>query len=234
MPDKEIEIGELWDGFVLSNCGTRWVGVVVILFKRDIVDSLCLKFNGNDGRILVVDFSFQEGMFRLICVYAPVCYVDRKLFFIQLEQWVTNNTILIGDFNTNLTRLDIMEGTTLRWDSSRDILKQIMLRKGLMDIWRAENPLTRVFSRREFKFLLAPVLCSLFRYMQMEGTMGKDMALRLIILLYKNKGSKLHLQNYRPLTLLNTDYKILAKVLVNRLKRAIGSVVSTSVGCDSW
>uniref|UniRef100_A0A8C6NWC3 Endonuclease/exonuclease/phosphatase domain-containing protein n=1 Tax=Nothobranchius furzeri TaxID=105023 RepID=A0A8C6NWC3_NOTFU len=114
----------------------------------DIVDSLCLKFNGNDGRILVVDFSFQEGMFLLICVYAPVCYVDRKLFFIQLEQWVTNNTILIGDFNTKLTRLDIMEGTTLRWDSSRDILKQITLRKGLMDIWRAENPLTHVFSRR--------------------------------------------------------------------------------------
>lgn len=52
------------------------------------------------------------------------------------------------------------------------------------------------------------------------------MAVGLIIMLYKNKGSRLHLKNYRTLTLLNMDYKILAKVLANILNYVIGSVVS--------
>ena len=46
-----------------------------------------------------------------------------------------------------------------------------------------------------------------------------------IILLYK-KGDTRDPRNYRPITLLQSDYKILAKILTNRLKQVIGFVIS--------
>mmetsp|Transcript_3712 Transcript_3712/g.11776 ORF Transcript_3712/g.11776 Transcript_3712/m.11776 type:complete len:133 (-) Transcript_3712:292-690(-) len=46
-----------------------------------------------------------------------------------------------------------------------------------------------------------------------------------IILLYK-KGDTRDPRNYRPITLLQSDYKILAKILTNRLKKVIGHIIS--------
>ena len=52
----------------------------------------------------------------------------------------------------------------------------------------------------------------------------------LITLLYK-KGDKLDTKNWRPISLLCTDYKILAKVLTNRLSAVISSVVGPEQAC---
>jgi hypothetical protein len=40
-----------------------------------------------------------------------------------------------------------------------------------------------------------------------------------IALLYKHKGDPRDMRNYRPITLLQNDYKIYAKILVARLKK---------------
>ncbi len=49
-----------------------------------------------------------------------------------------------------------------------------------------------------------------------------------VITLVFKKGNKLDLENYRPISLLNTDYKILTKVLANRMKRVIGDIIQTT------
>eukprot|EP00962_Isochrysis_galbana_P058866 scaffold32199_cov108-Isochrysis_galbana.AAC.9 len=46
-----------------------------------------------------------------------------------------------------------------------------------------------------------------------------------IILLYK-KGDSRDPRNYRPITLLQVDYKILAKILVARMKKTVNNFVS--------
>ena len=48
----------------------------------------------------------------------------------------------------------------------------------------------------------------------------------MLSLLFK-KNDKHLLKNWRPISLLNTDYKILAHILANRLKSVIGKLIHT-------
>ena len=53
----------------------------------------------------------------------------------------------------------------------------------------------------------------------------------VITLIEKVGENPLYIQNYRPTTLLNVDYKILSKVLANRIKDVLGEIVhSDQVG----
>jgi hypothetical protein len=47
----------------------------------------------------------------------------------------------------------------------------------------------------------------------------------VITLLPKKTKDKLFLKNWRPISLLNTDYKILAKLLANRMKEVLPSII---------
>lgn len=47
---------------------------------------------------------------------------------------------------------------------------------------------------------------------------------------FKNKGNHLQLKNCRPIIVLNTDYKILANVLENRLREVVGGLISPTQG----
>ncbi len=50
----------------------------------------------------------------------------------------------------------------------------------------------------------------------------------MVKIIYKRKGDKRDLKNYRPLSMLNTDYKILAKILANRLKIVVPNIITTN------
>ena len=63
--------------------------------------------------------------------------------------------------------------------------------------------------------------------MERLGTVSKSMSTGLIAVVYKNS-RKLQLGNYRGLSLLNTDYKVLAKTLANRIKSVVGTIVSST------
>lgn len=78
---------------------------------------------------------------------------------------------------------------------------------------------------KDFKEDLVPLLCKLYNDMFEDGRLSEGFAVGVVTLLFKNKGNKLELENYRPLTLLNTDYKILSKILANRLKWVLPSII---------
>lgn len=48
----------------------------------------------------------------------------------------------------------------------------------------------------------------------------------IITLLYK-KGDRNNIKNYRPITLLNNDYKILGKIITNRMKEVAGDAIQS-------
>ena len=79
----------------------------------------------------------------------------------------------------------------------------------------------------EFREELVPVLERLFRWIEEKGEMPLSMSTGLVTVIHK-KGSRVKLQNYRPLSMLNGDYKVLARVLANRVKQVIGKVVGST------
>jgi len=58
-----------------------------------------------------------------------------------------------------------------------------------------------------------------------DGVLPGSMREGRIVLVYKGKGSRELIQHYRPLTLLNADYKILAKALARRFAGPLTTVI---------
>jgi len=50
----------------------------------------------------------------------------------------------------------------------------------------------------------------------------------IIKLVYNNRGDKNNLNNYRPINLSNTDYKIFMKILANRIKPIMPNIVNNN------
>eukprot|EP00965_Chrysotila_dentata_P122362 4044578-Pleurochrysis_carterae.AAC.2 len=67
---------------------------------------------------------------------------------------------------------------------------------------------------KTFANLLAPLYCDYYNYSKKHG-LPKGFADGIISILYK-KGAREDIRNYRPITLLNTDYKILNRIIAKR------------------
>ena len=72
--------------------------------------------------------------------------------------------------------------------------------------------------------LLAAPLLSMIQYSIVSGSLPRSCREGIISLVHK-KGARTHLDNYRPLTMLTVDYKILSKVMANRIDRVIDHLV---------
>jgi exonuclease III len=57
------------------------------------------------------------------------------------------------------------------------------------------------------------------------GTLPASLRQGVVCLVYKKKGSRTNLANYRPLTMLTADYKLISKALSSRLDTVIDSLV---------
>ena len=80
---------------------------------------------------------------------------------------------------------------------------------------------------KAFSSTLAPILANLFQEAHEQGTLPPGVGDGYISLLYKKK-ERDDPRNYRPITLLNSDYKILMRVLARRMNEAVVQFVSDS------
>ena len=71
---------------------------------------------------------------------------------------------------------------------------------------------------------IGPQMIKLFNFCYTTGRLNPS-ARRGIITLIPKKKDPSYLRNWRPLTLLNIDYKILAKLLANRMKKVLPDII---------
>ena len=82
----------------------------------------------------------------------------------------------------------------------------------------------------KFWGILGPVVLEVLTEVLRRGTLEGSMAVGVITLLYK-KGDASDLANWRPLTMLCVDYKLLAKVLADRLRTVLPDAVHVDQTC---
>lgn len=78
---------------------------------------------------------------------------------------------------------------------------------------------------------IQPILFKVYEKIFEQETMSRSMRKGMITLIYKQKGDKKFLQNYRPISLLNVDYKILTRVFANRLQKVIETIINKNQTC---
>ena len=83
---------------------------------------------------------------------------------------------------------------------------------------------------RRFWGLLGPDLVEILNYSFQHGSLSETQRRGIIRLLYK-KEDPLELKNWRPISLLNTDYKICTKVLANRLRHVLPRIINKDQTC---
>lgn len=70
----------------------------------------------------------------------------------------------------------------------------------------------------KFYPILSDVFIHIIKEIQTKGELSRSMKLGVISLIYKNKGERTKLKNWRPISLLNVDHKMLAELCQIDLK----------------
>ena len=111
--------------------------------------------------------------------------------------------------------------------------EEIQLAIGRMESNKTPGPdgLTKEFYDAFSKELI-PILKDIFGAIFEQGSLSKSQKLSYISLLCKNPDQPELCKNYRPISLLNVDYKILTKVLCNRLSASLAGIVHPDQTCS--
>ena len=79
---------------------------------------------------------------------------------------------------------------------------------------------------KHFWNLLGPQLTNVYNYAFKQGILSTMQRRGVVTLIFK-KGDRTRLKNWRPITLLTTDYKILTKTLAMRLRDVLHLLIHT-------
>ncbi|GBG62169.1 hypothetical protein CBR_g29368 [Chara braunii] len=142
------------------------------------------------------------------------------------------------DTNTDLTLVSDMwndTGVRLSTQARLDLDRPVTVeetKQTLRNMARGKSPgadgLTVEFYTKSWSWV-GPILVALFNEVLDGGKLGSHMTFGIITLLFK-KGDKAEVKNWRPISLLNVSYKILAKTLARRLARYLPDLVGEDQG----
>ena len=108
-----------------------------ILFSYKIEPNTIKIEKDKDGRLVIVDFVYNNMSFRLINVYAP--NHDDPQFFVDILEKAndtqTDHSIIMGDFNVCLTKKDKKGGRFCETKTST-LINSFLEESDFIDIWR--------------------------------------------------------------------------------------------------
>uniref|UniRef100_A0A3B4XWX2 exodeoxyribonuclease III n=1 Tax=Seriola lalandi dorsalis TaxID=1841481 RepID=A0A3B4XWX2_SERLL len=138
---------KVWSGHFFSSHGTqRARGVSILVNKNSKIDAALID-RDREGRWVKIRFVFEGFEHRLLNIYAPNKEGDRVSFFQELNGVAKDCTIVMGDFNVKLCRLDVSDDCSFKCDASRSTLTNFLLKTEFCDLWRNAHPMAREYSR---------------------------------------------------------------------------------------
>lgn len=131
--------------------GTNKAKGVAILFQRHFPVQLETSRVDSSGRYLVAELVVQDFKFLLINTYAPN---EDETFFTSLFEVIENrqndSMIFGGDFNTTLDpEMDLYNNIGQNHIRKRAVIQEFMENKGLVDVWRIQNPTKQMYTWRK-------------------------------------------------------------------------------------
>ena len=100
----------------------------------------------------------------------------------------------------------------------------------LKEFKNAKSPGSDGFSAEFYRFVwpeLGPEMVASFNYGFRTGTLSISQRRGIISLIPKKNKDKTLLENLRPVSLLNTDYKILTKTIAKRLEKVLPKIINS-------
>lgn len=150
-----------------------------------------------------------------------------KLFYSNL--YTSDSTACLSDMETFFNSVDIPSLSSDMREGLEAPITQEEIRAAISAMQPGKSPGPDGFSVDFFKkfcYDLTPFLCQVFTDSLESGALPPSCYQACISLLLKKDKDPLDCASYRPISLLNTDVKILAKLLACRLENALPSVVS--------
>lgn len=142
-------VEEMREGELHCALGSVHSRSVAVLVKPGILGESSLFYADTCGRFIVLDFVRGSTKIRLINIHAPNDSGERKRFFLNIFSYVNHHTILIGDFNVALSKLDLGPNNTYVNDVSRSYLLEAAVNADLSEIWRGFHRQFRGYSQRQ-------------------------------------------------------------------------------------
>ena len=108
-------------------------------------------------------------------------------------------------------------------------LTESELLKSIKELKNKKTPGTDGLPPEFYKFFwidIKNILIESYNYAFYSGELSIEQRRGIITLIPKKQKNRLFLKNWRPITLLNTDYKILAKVLAKRFELVISIIIN--------
>ena len=152
-----------------------------------------------------------------------------KLLYAHLYKTETTN---IQQITENLKYIN-QSLSTEDSDKLNKFISSIEIEKAIKGMKNEKSPgddeIPKEFYHKFFH-LLKDELTELYNNIKFEKIMPDSQKNATVKLLFK-KGDHRSLKNWRPISLLNTDYKILSKILTNRISNVLDKIVPIEQKC---
>ena len=131
--------------------------------------------------------------------------------------------------NLFLENSDIPKLSELQKDFCERQVTEAEILSNLKNLNNGKTPGTDGLPTDFYKFFYIDIKKILFdsiTYAMNNGELSIEQKRSIITLLPKKNKNKLYIKNWRPISLLNTDYKLIAKIFASRLQNVLPSVIN--------
>ena len=139
--NSEASFNKAWNGKIFHSISNSMHSRGVCTMISNSVNCKVLKSEcDNEGRKLMIKLNVNDQILNIINIYAPNCVSERRTFIenLSVQSFIAQDaTILMGDFNTAISKDDRRSGRT---DCISKLLSRSIQELDLLDTWKKQNP----------------------------------------------------------------------------------------------